>query len=92
MRKICAKVVPKVLSDDQKQCCEDVCVDMLEGIANDQNLLEFVVTCDETWIFTYDPESKRKSMQCKSPGSPRLKKSMHVKIKIQGNVNCLLRH
>ena len=69
MRKICAKVVPKVLSDDQKKCRKDVRVDMLERMANEPNLLESVVTCDETWIFTYDPESKRQSMQWKSPGN-----------------------
>ncbi|GFW69055.1 HTH_48 domain-containing protein [Trichonephila clavipes] len=47
---------------------------MLEHIANESNLLESVVTRDETWIFTYDAESKCQLMQWKSPQSPRPKK------------------
>ncbi|GFW58444.1 HTH_48 domain-containing protein [Trichonephila clavipes] len=57
-RKICAEVVPKVLSEDQKQCRKDVRVNILERIANELNMLESVVTCNETWSFTYDPEKK----------------------------------
>ena len=30
--------------------------------------------CDGTWIFQYDPETKRQSMHWKSPQSPRKKK------------------
>jgi len=48
---------------------------ILERIDDDQNLLDLVVTVDETWIFTYDPETKRQSMQWKGPGFPRPKKA-----------------
>jgi len=34
-----------------------------------------IITCDETWIFIYDPETKRKSMHWKAPTSPRMKKA-----------------
>ncbi|GFW40007.1 hypothetical protein TNCV_5116901 [Trichonephila clavipes] len=37
--KICAKVVQKCLSDEQKQCRKDECVGMLERITNEPNLL-----------------------------------------------------
>ncbi|GFT85369.1 uncharacterized protein TNCV_497591 [Trichonephila clavipes] len=75
MRKICVKVVAKVLSDNQKQRRKDVCVDMLEHIANERNLLESVVTCDETWSFAYNPESKKgQSIEWKFLGSPRPQK------------------
>ncbi|GFT71229.1 hypothetical protein TNCV_3002241 [Trichonephila clavipes] len=40
LRKICVKVALKVLSDDQKQYRKDVCVDMLEHIANYPIFLE----------------------------------------------------
>ncbi|GFU41717.1 hypothetical protein TNCV_1076171 [Trichonephila clavipes] len=56
---------------------------MLEHTANPPNLLKFVVTCDETWNFTNDPESKCRLMQWKSPGSQKIQKSPHVGIKIQ---------
>jgi hypothetical protein len=29
---------------------------------------------DETWIFQYDPETKRQSTHWKTPNSPRIKK------------------
>ncbi|GFV39066.1 mariner Mos1 transposase [Trichonephila clavipes] len=58
LRKICVKVVPKVLFDDSKQCRTDVCVDMLEHIANEPHLLESVVTYDKTWSFSHDRGSK----------------------------------
>lgn len=54
---------------------------MLECTANEPNLLQSVVTCDETWIFTYDTESKRQSMQWKSPGSQRPRKARMSKFK-----------
>jgi hypothetical protein len=65
MRKVCAKMVPKVLSDEQKECCKELCLDLLQRIDNEPDLLNSVITCDETWIFMYDPETKRQSMQWK---------------------------
>ncbi|GFV00694.1 hypothetical protein TNCV_1385151 [Trichonephila clavipes] len=45
---ICVKVVPTALSGDQKQYRKGVCVDLLEHIASQPNLLESVVICDGT--------------------------------------------
>ncbi|BFZ13665.1 hypothetical protein BsWGS_16704 [Bradybaena similaris] len=36
--------------------------------------LKKVVTCDETWVCQYEPESKRQSMEWKHVGSPVKKK------------------
>ena len=58
MRKICAKMVPKLLSDDQKARRMQVCEDTLQNIENDPELLTKVITEDETWVFEYDPEKK----------------------------------
>jgi len=63
MRKICAKMVPKILSQDQKDNRRDRCLDFLEQIKNDPSFLERVVTRDATWIFKYDPETKRRSLR-----------------------------
>ena len=41
----------------------------------DEKLLENVITGDESWVFQYDPETKRQSRQWKSVSSPRPKKS-----------------
>ncbi|XP_052771046.1 protein GVQW3-like [Mya arenaria] len=37
--------------------------------------LEKIVTCDETWLFYYDPKTKQQSSQWKTTGSPPLKKA-----------------
>ena len=40
-----------------------------------EKLLENVITGDESWLFQYDPETKRQSLQWKSVSSPRPKKA-----------------
>jgi len=64
MIKICAKMVPKNLSQDQKDNRRDRCLDVLEHIENDPSFLERVITGDESWIFKYDSETKRQSQKC----------------------------
>ena len=77
MRKICAKFVPKVLREDQKErLCHDS-REMVELINSDPAVLDVLVTCDETWIYCYDPETK--SSQWKHAGSPRPKKARQSK-------------
>ena len=67
MRKICANFVPKVLREDQKdRRCHPAVLDAL-------------VTYDESWIYCYDPETKRQSSQRKHAGSPRPKKARQSK-------------
>ena len=60
MRKICEKMEPKLLSDNQKARKVQVCDNTLENIENDPELLTKVITRDETWVFEYDPETKPK--------------------------------
>jgi len=83
MKKVCAKMVPKNLSAEQKERRKEVCVDSLQTIENDPGFLEKVITCDETWIFQYDPETKRQSMHWKTPGTPRSKKARMSKSKFK---------
>ena len=58
MRKICPKFVPRVLREDQKESCHD-CREMVKLINSDPAVLDALVTCDESWIYCYDPETKR---------------------------------
>ena len=59
MRKICAKFVPRVLREDQKERrCHDS-REMVELINSDPAIFDAQVTCDESWIYYYDPETKR---------------------------------
>ena len=59
MRKICAKFVPRVLREDQKERrCHDS-REILELINSNPAVLDALVTCDESWIYCYAPETKR---------------------------------
>ena len=76
MRKICAKFVPRVLREDQKERrCHDS-REMAELINSDHAVLDALVTCEESWIYCYDPETKRQSTQRKHAGS-RQKEQIH---------------
>ena len=79
MRKICAKFFPRVLREDQKErrCHESR--EMVELIKSDPAVLDALVTCDESWIYCYDPETNRQSSQWKHAGSPRPKKARQSK-------------
>ena len=79
MRKICAKFVPRVLREYQKERrCHDR-RQMVELINSDPADLDALVTCDESCIYCYDPETKRQSSQLKHAGSPRPKKARQSK-------------
>ena len=79
MWKICAKFVPRGLREDQKERhCHDS-GEMVELINSDPTVLNALVTCDESWIYCYDPETKRQSSQWKHAGSPRPKKARQSK-------------
>ena len=53
--------------------------EMVQLINSDPAVLDALVTCDESWIYCYDPESKRQSFQWKHAGSPRPKKDRQRK-------------
>ena len=79
MQKICAKLVPRVLREDQKERrCHDS-REMVEPINSDPAVFDALVTCDESWIYCYDPTTRRQSSQWKHAGSPRSKKARQSK-------------
>ena len=55
MRKVCAKMVPKLLNNDQKMRRIQMSQDILENFDSNPNFLKKVITGDETWVFEYDP-------------------------------------
>ncbi|UYV60554.1 CLCN3 [Cordylochernes scorpioides] len=54
---------------------------MLEMVEDNPNWKEKVITGDETWVYGYDPETKRQSMEWKGKDEPRTKKSRLCKSK-----------
>ena len=82
MQKICAKMVLKFLDDDQKERHVEVCQDILEHLQTEPDLLQRVITGDESWIFEYDPETKCQSLQWKCLLLPRKARQSRSKIKL----------
>lgn len=83
MQNVCRKMVPIILTIEQKEACENIYTNTLNAIENDSNFLERVITCDESCFFTYYPEIKRQSMHWKSLTSPRAKKARISKSKFK---------
>jgi len=72
-RKVCAKMVPKELTEEQKQRRVTICQDLLE---RQDDILGRVIIDDETWVYQYDPEKKRQIAQWKTANSLRPKISV----------------
>ena len=59
MTKVCAKMVPKNLTTEQKANRRDVRLDFLDRLEREPEFFSRVITGDESWLFEYDPETKR---------------------------------
>jgi len=57
MRRVCAKMVPKLLSQVQKNHRIEVCQSLKERTQNDPGFIKNVITGDETWVYGYDIET-----------------------------------
>jgi hypothetical protein len=55
----------------------------MEPITERSDMFENVTTCNEMWIFQYDPDMKRQLMHLKAPTSPRMKKARMRKSKVK---------
>jgi len=88
MRKVCAKMVPKNLTTEQKANRKDVCLDLLDHLEREPEFFSHVITGDESWILEYDPETKRQSQEWHTANSPRPKKARMSKSKIKSILIC----
>jgi len=57
--RVAAKFVPRILTADQKQQRVNVCTVIRQLVSDDETFLFRVITGDESWIYGYDPETKR---------------------------------
>ena len=83
MRKVCAKMVPKKLTEEEKQTRVTICQDLFE---RQYDILGCVFTGDEIWVYQYDPETKRAKCTMEDCQFPMTKKIPSVQIKSQKNV------
>lgn len=82
-RKVCARFVPHMLTDEQKQIRLSCYQDFIETADSDSNFLKTIVTGDESWCFMYDPQTKRQSSAWLSPGEQRPTKVRQQKSKVK---------
>ena len=70
MKRVCAKFVPRLLTDDQCEQCQTIARDLFECSCEDVQFLSNTVTGDESWVYGSDPETKQQLSQWKGPTSP----------------------
>jgi transposase len=75
MKRLCAKFVPRLLTDEQRDQRRFIASDLFERATEDAGFMSNIVTCDETWVYGYDPETKQQSSEWRGPTSPRPKKA-----------------
>jgi len=70
--KICARWVPKQLTDGHKRACMETCIQFLQKYPGvKEAFLKLIVTGDETWVHHYKRASKCQLMEWKHTSSPR---------------------
>ncbi|UYV79995.1 hypothetical protein LAZ67_18001359 [Cordylochernes scorpioides] len=74
-----AKFIPRFLTNEQKLCRLATCENMLEMTRTDPEWKDKIITGDETWVYDYDPETKRQYAEWRGQGEPRPKKSRILK-------------
>lgn len=75
MKKLCARWVPRLLSDEQKQHrIDDSEWNLAMFKRNPNEFIRRFVTMDETWIHHYTPESNKQSAEWLEPGQSRPKR------------------
>jgi len=84
MRKLSAKMVPRILTHDQKQRRFHVSSDL----SRNAEMFDRVITGDEMGCFQYDPETNRQSMQWKTQNSPRPKKARTSRSQLKTMLVC----
>ena len=69
MERVCAKFVPRLLTDDQHEQLQTIARDLFERSCEDVQFLKNIVTGDESWVYGHDPETKQQLSQWKGPMS-----------------------
>ncbi len=69
VRKRAARLVPTFLTESQKEVHAQLCDENLTTWKRDtEHFLSRIVTCDKTWISTFEAETKRQSSVWIQPG------------------------
>ena len=74
LRRVSAKFVPKLLTEQLKELRKEISEDMLDLANYDPEFIKTIITDDETWVFGNDPETKFQSSQWNHYGKKKLGK------------------
>lgn len=80
MRRVSARLVPKLLNFLQKEQRKTVAKEMLAMTDTD---IQHIITGDETWVYEYDVETAQQSSEWRFPEEPKPKKPRQSRSKIK---------
>jgi len=86
---VSAKFVPRMLTDNQKENHVEICQEMLTNANGNENVLNNIITGDDTWVYVYDVETKMQLSQWMGKGSSQPRKNTDESVKYQGDVGCV---
>ncbi len=79
LSKVSPKFVPRILTDEQKAHRVELCRQNLATFNANKDLLEKVITTDESWFSVFDPETKANSLEWRPKGGARPQKALRNK-------------
>ena len=88
LRRVSAKFVPQLLTEQQKELQKEISEDMLDLANHDPEFINIFITGDETWVYGYNPETKFQSSQWKHPELPRPKKARQARSNVKVMLTC----
>ncbi|GFW66793.1 protein GVQW3 [Trichonephila clavipes] len=66
MRRVSAKFVPRLLTEDQQFQRLATSSDLFQSASDNPEFMKLIITGDESWVYGYDPETKQQSSQWNS--------------------------
>lgn len=79
MRKLCARWLPRLLTMEQNQCCEDVSIKYLALFRrNETEFLRMLTTMDKIWVYHFTPETTEQSEQWTEAGKSTPKQAKRI--------------
>ncbi len=82
MNKVSLHMVPRVLTEEQKETSVWICTDWFEADAAD-DIFSRVVIGNESWVYKYDLAKKWSTMTCLRPDESGFQKVRCIKLKIK---------
>jgi histone-lysine N-methyltransferase SETMAR len=83
MRRMSAKLVPRLLTPDQTEHRATACRELLQRAENDATIFPSIITGDESWVYGYYPQTIQMSSHWKTPSSPQPKKARQVRSNVK---------